>query len=963
MPQESPTPISQGASPTFTPPAVNVVTPGRPLAPQRTQAEDFRDAILAAGQGVATAVSARSQIRNRIKALKEQSVRQVEGDLNRAARQMQARRIERMEGERRALIDEGQRKGPEWMERQFRERFLNSNSTEEADVWEGSWQRAQALVERDNKEERRQRFNSAARTMERVAFDTANQIADNPEVAAALTGDGTGIASRVQDFMLQTVDREVDLESMDQEDAADLVHQAVKQSMRISDSLRQEYSRNVEKSNAVLGQQQTEADVYSTLTGEQDPAALREQLEVTQRDRLSHLPVEQQNESMRQIIEQQIQTLAAGGYGVDAVSGIEAMREILSMPLNGQMLFTKADQDRIVSQSLQRAQRTVTENLEAEVGKMAQGLEETVINPDGTVSFRPNPAAPQIMSTPDPETGLSPIDEAANQLLAKMGLLDIENPTAEESLLRATVRSAAFKIQADARRQTVKTVKNLVNFNAVMRGQPGGNEEEAYEFSPERRAYMGPEAQQAAEVPGLGAIEVNALKEDLKEIAIQSGTDPSVVDEWNGDTLTFSDENREINKLMQMRIADRWDREAVQDAYGMPNELIQDQIGLLRSQNANKREAYTHFVLTLTKGNNAGLDNFVNSGKLSEQERAATTWLRTQARLGAVGFDRTGAARLNETQPDLQTMTAQVDNILTAEPVTSWMRNAEGTTDLDRSRAARMAEVMAAIVADRGEPDFEPGEDERFQRRLQSQFQELFLGTENAASNFMKRMWFSGNAAQPEYTDEQVGAQIWAWMEADGYRFREISGAQRLIIDPQGYTGGMGDDIQGHVDRNYHRQFSPQYRDFLQRALGVKPKDAPVNIQDLFMKANPTFFVNVDPLDEAASQPGWTLSEQITDRLLESRANYGGMAIHAFSPEGERLVSPVAVADTLMEWPDGTTVMVPKGTVLSVINPDLYAPLPTRFRGGLFLPIRGNPGITIGAQVPGQGVTDPTPFQ
>jgi hypothetical protein len=904
-----------------------VATPGRQLAPQRTEFEDFRDAVITAGRGVAQAATASASIKSRLRSLKEQSVAEVEADLNRAARHLQVRRLERADRQRQEILVEAKTRGVEWAERKLRHAMLNSSSTQEARLWEGAWREANSAIERENAEAEQQEFNAAARQIETVGLALNQQIAENPELKAELVGNGVGIAERVQDYLIaeasaanpalfETPSKQRDI----------LVHQLMKQAFRIADDLTRDYTEEVEKSNRILGGQQIEADVFATLTGENEPGKLRTQIETTMRDRLGSLPLEQQNEAARQIIEAQIQTLADGGYGLEALGGFDGLSEVLDMALNGQPLFSPEDRRRILVNAAERAVKTADRSMEAEIQREARALDEPLRLPDGTVVMRPNPAALGIITQPDPETGLSRVDEAANRILADMGLLK-PSLTPEESLIVGAVRASAAKVTAQAQKANADRVEAVVNFNAVMTGQPGANANKAYDFSPERRAYLSPAGLQANEQPPLSAMEVAFLKENLKDVARAIGGDPTAVDAWDGSTLTYSDENREINRLMAVYGSRRWSEDKVQDAHGMPDHLVEEKLALLRSSDPNRRRVFTQFVLNMERGNNASLDNFMNSGKLSEQEKAATQWLRVHARLGATGFDQEGNLRNNRLEPQLDQLAAGVDNILTAQPVTTWMGSDVATEDSDRSKAGRMAEVMSEIIMDRVEgADFDT---DAFGSKLSSQLREAFLGDGNQAAQFIRRMWFAGRQASPELTEEQIGAQIYSWMEIEGYRPRSVNGEFRFIVDPQGYTGEPGEEITEFVDRQWTREFTPEYRDFLQRAMGLKPSEAPINLQDLMARANPFQIVGSPEQrrEPGAVLPTFTFNEQITDRILDSRSNYGGFVVSGTSPQsGERLALPVAREDTELRWPDGTTVVVPKGAVLSVINPDLFRP-------------------------------------
>ena len=129
MPKETPQRIRQGPgsiTPTFTPPSTPVATPSFARREQPSEFSKFRDAVVAAGQGVASSLRARSNINSQIRGIKERGVREVERILQRDERMLMEQRAVEAEDTRREIFLDAEQKGPDWVERQFRSRILNA---------------------------------------------------------------------------------------------------------------------------------------------------------------------------------------------------------------------------------------------------------------------------------------------------------------------------------------------------------------------------------------------------------------------------------------------------------------------------------------------------------------------------------------------------------------------------------------------------------------------------------------------------------------------------------------------------------------------------------------------------------------------------------------------------------------------------------------------------------------------
>jgi hypothetical protein len=920
-----PTPVERGpgsVGSSFTPPSVPVATPGRQVDAQPTEYERFRDAVLASAGGIASAVSARARINSRLKALKEQSVARVEGDLQRAARGLQQRRLESAVNSRQQILIEAETKGMEFAERAFRNRMVNASSAEESQLWERAWQAASSQVDRTNEETRRQQFNSAARTMDTVSMQLRQQLLEQPELEATLIGDGQGIAARVQDWMLTEIGAQVDLDSMTGDDADVLIHQAVKQSFGIADDLTRTHLKRVNDSNEILGTQQIEADFFSTLSGEQEASRLTRQVEVTLRDRLSHLTPEQQMDYVRRTGEEYLLRLANGDFGIDALANIGTAVGVLNLTVEGEPVFTDEDWTRLSADMLSRARSTAQRSMDGEIARLREEQTQVVTLPDGRTAHLPVLDPDAALIQPDPLTGMTPVDEAANTILSKMNLLvdDITTLSPEAALIVGSVRERAAAIRASAAQQSDKIYVEAANSNTVYSGEIGGDANKAHESAYERRAFMSPTALTAAKQRPLSGTELRQFQQHLIQTAEAVGMDDTAARQWDGRPIEYTEENLPLIRLVNATEALKWSNSDTQAQYGMPTSLVEDKVALLRSNDPVRLEAFSNFVLNLPAGANEGWDNFLTSTALTGNDAAAAQWVRTHARLGQAAAT-SGTFGNTEVEADFTQMVAQVQAIQNAAPIGGWFRSDTGDIELETSNAGNMAAVMAQIIGDETGARFEADERDRFNRRVQAQLQDMFLSDTNTTGRQLRNLWFAGRSVNDDLDDTQVGAMIWSWLKKDGHRWRSVNDRAVLVIDPQNYTGQQGQDIGEHVNDHFRKPFAANYRSFLVEALGVQPMDAPFNLQDMFLTDR---FGDTSPFDNALT-PRWDLNEQVTDRMLESRAGYGGFVISAEDERGVVMPPLVSKFDATLRWPDGTSVFVPAGTVLNVINPDLFA--------------------------------------
>lgn len=938
------TPVDRGPGsrgPSFTPPSVPVRTPGLGLRPEPTQFEQFRDAVINAAGGVASAVSARSAAKARLRALKEQAVNRVDADLARSARGLQQRRLQRAATQRAAILSEAKDKGPQWAESQFRNNMVNASSREEQAIWEQGWKAASAQVERDESEARQQSFNAAARTMQNAGRALSQELATNPDLKAELIGNGTDIAGRVQDWMVESIGAEVDFDSLHPDDRDALLHQIIQESFGVSDGLIEENGKRIEEANEATGVRQTEADIYSTLTAHQNPRRLGAQLTRTLRDNLNHLTPVQQREYLRDAVAKGLRQAADGSFGLDAVQRVGDITEILNVAVEGERVFTPTEQQQLATELTQRAVRTAAAATTAAYDRIRAESERLVTLPDGSVSRVPGPNPDLALLEADPETGVPRFVAVQNALLAEMGLIGedgelLEDMTPEQAQVYAAVRSQTIERAAGAALETQKQNTDLLNYVTVMEGGEGGNPRDAYEFDPFRRATLSPQELALAELPGLDNASIEAVRSTMLAEARNmqaAGTlradDPELLDkiaQWDGSQIN----DPAMLQVVASVSASQWSNSELQNEYGMPTTVANDWTQKLSSGDPARIQEWATWASRLDVGQGQAWPNYLET--LTDNQRAAAVLLRTQWMNTPRG----------EAVPDGATLARQVGNVLNAPPVDEWLRRAANVPDNEEGQIRNvdvLAQTMAAVIQ---QQDKKAGESLKATNGyvLEDQLADLF-GSQGGMGRTLRDLWQAGMRSNPDLSPEEVGSMVWGWIEGQGWRFHEVDGRQRLVIDPNNYMGPEGTDTHQFVRNHLTRPFAPEYRQFLGQALGVEPTEIPQNLQDLFIRATGTeadpwvegqFEVRIDPTSDAGMA-----------RLLTSKANLGGLEFTLTQVDRETgrnidLFNVVSRREAVLPWTDanGDPIVIPKGTPLNVLNPDIFAKPDLRATPGTF---------------------------
>jgi len=943
MPKEQSTPLSRGpgsVSPDFTAPSVPVATPGRQLDAPTTEQEAFRDAILSFGRGVASAVSARAQINNRIKALKEQSMRKTEADLNRAARGFQQRRLEGADKRRREILDEAGEKGMEWAEREFRSRMTNASSAQEARIWEQAWNGAAAQVDRSNAEAQRQSFNQAKMSMQEVGLALSEELQESETLQQTLTGDGSNIAARVQDWMLTRVQREVDMDKLGEEDAQFLIHQTIVQSARIADGLRGQHAKAVEDSNQRLGARQMEADMFSTMTGEQEPVHLREQIEVTLRDRFSHLTLEQQDDMVREMISSNLQRLASGDHGIDNFGSLDAARELINQTVNGRKVFDDAERAQLTAKLMEQSERTLTREFEARLSQARDRFTKVITTPTGEQVTRIDLDADSKLLTPDPETGISPLDRLADSLIGDIDPDDSPEAARLVGIVREQQRRMAASLASKASAKVSDWDKTVNVLTGGTSENPTSAGNTAWHTIPETRVLRGPRELAASGQEALAAEEERHLRAAYKEALAIKGDDPSIVDQWDGGVIGTDHPLREVADVQRAAL---WNHPDVVRNTGMPPALIREQTALLTSDNPADLRSFGNFASTL-KGGAEGAWQKLLAGMENDSHRAAAIHVRTSLMRGQVYHGPDGEPTFGnpgDEAIDMDFLHSQV-RALTAAPSRKGWLWARPEGQQNPSNAENLAAHWADMIRSSDDPAMYDKADWDLNREEMETALTRALSKDTALADWVNATMQSQSVLDHNLDEGQIAATLMGWMERDGLRLMQTGDSNAILLrDPAGHTGPAGGNLDRHAGEKLTTPYPPWARDVIGQALDAKPFETPESLQGLYLfrrkgvvRGNQILPDAERPLSlEDARVTGLLTAEygntpEDNQRRLDPRSAVGGAVLHAtVTIDGERLQLPRAVRDVEFTYPDGSPGFIEEGQVISFVNSD-FTPSP-----------------------------------
>lgn len=463
--------------------------------PVRDQLEKLRDVLFSAGSalaaGLASTVRQRSALEARKKHVLDQQDREI-ADVQRAkdqqVRLQTQRQLESTVAASQDLQLDSRAENSEWLLQQASVAFNNAPTQQERDVWFGVINRANSGIkvrERDEKRELLEDINTAAMTAFQVVQQSGIELQNDPGLQADLIGDGQGIPSRVQDWILSTVQeaapdlfdiREGDPDFAERTKQRDnLMAQLIKMSNPISNRLVKQYVREVNIQNEVTAGQKIDAVFTGVLIGNHVGIdELSDSLDEIEERLMSHMTEGNKASLLNSAVAKAMRTAADGGLDKNIGIRIEAAEILLAS--SG---LSEVDQANLRTQFQEEIVKSVRTGFLDAAKERILTLSKPQIDSDPRSAFfgqrrddLPDPNAAQTLAL---EGGYH---QVAHEYIGSLGVdLDGDNPLAQvvreeaSNLVSKGMRAAASDIQRE------RSVRNWVS-NAS-----GGNAAAAYEES------------------------------------------------------------------------------------------------------------------------------------------------------------------------------------------------------------------------------------------------------------------------------------------------------------------------------------------------------------------------------------------------------------------------------------------------------------------------------------------------
>jgi hypothetical protein len=636
MPKEQKTPIEKGPgsiTPTFTPPSVSVALPGREQKAQPTRFERFRDAVLLAGESAALTAATEAQISRRLKAMKEKAVAEVERDQRLHAESAIRMQLQKATKERNDILIEGKDKSAGWTEQRLRAGLTNANSVEEQAIWMGAWERADALVKREDEEQEQMAFNTAARTSAQVISELQMQILEDPSLKAGLIGNGKDIGVRVQDYVLMEAmnaspsafDLPENATPIQRDNRNRLIHQLMEGSFQISKRLVSEHNDQIDQANVLSGTNQIGSDLYSTLTGKQDITRFALQLDWAAERYFGSLAEPLRREAVKGTMQDAITKMASGGFGLDAISGIKDLDEVLNVRFEGRDLFTEVERTAIKAQAIDDSRDGFKSVLQGRIAQWKSQNQEEVRLEDGSFARRPgnNQMKQLVGSGADSE-----IYKIRDKLYREMNL----NPNTDnaDELALLTTLDAVVQNEVNKGEATVsKTEKQRVaskRWRAGARGMTGED------------VVAGMDTTIATD-PGseLTADELITLRADMITAATNAGiTGVEMIGNWEGEPITeFTEETRPLWESLAMVEADRYNQGVTWNKHEpIPTAFIDRMENLFADGDQGAIEYATRVIDGLLPGRDGAFSEMLNNDTLDVGLRSAMNYISAVSRHG-----------------------------------------------------------------------------------------------------------------------------------------------------------------------------------------------------------------------------------------------------------------------------------------------------------------------------------------
>jgi len=930
MPREAPTNVPRGvgsAEPDWSPPKVAVATPGLTVQPEPTQFEKLRAAVLSIGQGAVTGLQAQAQIQGNLDRLRQRALNESDQALRGAEESIQAERINSVKRDMLAIQVEGEDKGPAWMAQTSRTKLANAASLQEQEMWtrmyvaaSGAAKQNAAEAERDQEMRIRQQYALSTHTAHNIALQAEQEISLQPELQQELIGSGTGIHTRVQDYLLaEIVAATPDALIINRDDPnaearrtqRDLLVAAITgYGMKISDGLVNQFSKGRDQLSFQRGIHQVDADLFDFMTKDGNLDQFMESTGATFDENFTHMTEPEKAETMKKRVLETMQLAAQGQFPGRMANMLERGQTLLNMEIDGQPVFTDAEKAGLVGTMLDESRKTAQERLGAEIGALLRQQVIPLSDSEGNYTFTPDPNGLSTLAQPG-VNGLSAIDRAANKVLMDMGFLD-KSPSdlrPDENLIVESVMIRASEMQSSARSQAVTESRKVQNYTGVMTGRPGGNLNDAYDTAPLTAAWEG---------RAVTASQAAMNKRLVTAYASAQGGIPESIRQWNGGTIPESTpENRPLRDAILAVEAQQWTRPEVAKEYGLPKGIIDRMFREFTSGDPESFHDALQFATHVRSG--AKLEDLIQAMNENGTEIGAALHYAVAAQNGLLGQ----GVKLDE-----ETIAQNVQAILSAGSLTKFLEAqspfATSGTGYSNNRIILTSVIQALRAAepsmfDLADPLAEVDGRPLGEREIEAIFRQGMADGNNMVTA-VQQMGASIMATHPDATVETMGSMLYSYLNAVGVSMHLIGNRVVGIEDPQKHLPGHLKDIPSVAREWTQRAYDAPTRDLIQRVMGMDPKDVPVNLADWYQRAYPDIFVS-----HTWDGMNWDISNGFTPAGAESlhrpASALGGLPITAEAGvDGTPLPMIRTRVETFLPQPDGTVIHVPAGTPITALS-------------------------------------------
>lgn len=908
------------ANPSWTPPQVAPVAPGLQQQPEMTSLEKLKLAVGSLTGGLTSVLNAAARTKQGLDGLKTQALDRIDRDLRSQAQSFQARRLAGQRKEMLTLSVEAENRGPAWLAGEARSRFENANSAEEQELWQGMFVAAQraakaeeADAERDSEMRIQQQFSLASHTAHNIITQLGSTLQLDAELRAQLIGDGKGIHSRVQDWVLSEVtaalpdafvfgprDPMVELKKQQREL---LTAALLGESSGIADGLVREAADRNQRASFDQGVRQIDSDIYSFLTSDPDVTKLTESTAAVFDEQLNHLPETQKNEVWKKRATDALRGAAQGQLGTEMGSILSRMETILNMKVGNTDVFTPIERADLTEAVLESARQTSARLFDSSVAEAISKMSFVATDSLGNNVTVSDPNAILRLGEPD-ANGLSPVDQIANSLIVRMGLADKaeDDMSFAEWLISGEIRGRASDMNRTSREALQRRHGKQENYVSVQAGLPNADINDAYAYSPITRLISG---------NGLTAQESSSLRSAVIEASQQMfGGIPEDVASFNGAVLPpRTPENRNLRRAMATVRAAEWSNPTTAEEYGLPKGFGTEVKALLTSGDPEKVfDAVAYASALRSEGVLEDLLTQVSAG--GETQVGAALLYATLLSQGQLAGPGEGID---------QNIALQVQNILAAGPLEQYLA-APARNEKAKVTNSRVIYVSTINALQQSAPDLKFPDPNRF---TDSQLADIFaaaLPDGNATARDVLRIGQAFAVNHPNADSSTLGVMVVSFLNNRGLKMHVLNDRPITVFDPDSHLGEQGKNLNRKVSTFGIQPLGPEVRNIIGEMLDLSPADIPLTMAELYLRENKDLFEGTK-----ADKLTWSVDFGVTtagrERLSQPAAAGGGAIITVRHPTTGQLLPPIVSRKAVtVELPDGERIYLPPGTPVTTYS-------------------------------------------